>query len=316
LHHTNIEDAEADHRKLVCFDCGIACDMTQMREERIVYLRKLDARKDKPNLTPSARRAPNPDGTPFQRGRMEAPRAFDQVEGARYRLHYQKRGRGAFISHLDTMRLLVRVFRRAGVEMIYTKGFHPKPQLVFAPALGLGIASLAELCDVRVDWSDSDEELRDRLRAAAPEGLVIESAKKLTETDQALSKLISMAEYASWIPRVVDADGLRREGLTVTRLQKGVRKTIDVGAKLLVARVATAEESAALATALEWPAGGTILVSRVRVGDEGGAKPSEVVEALLGGVPPEGTRYARVALGSAPAEPTPAVGDGDPIAAA
>jgi radical SAM family uncharacterized protein/radical SAM-linked protein len=316
LHHTNIEDAEADHRKLVCFDCGIACDMTQMREERIVYLRKLDARKDKPNPTPSARRAPNPDGTPFQRGRMEAPRAFDQVEGARFRLHYQKRGRGAFISHLDTMRLLVRVFRRAGVEMIYTKGFHPKPQLVFAPALGLGIASLAELCDVRVDWSGSDEDLRDRLRAAAPEGLVIESAKKLTETDPALSKLISMAEYASWIPRVVDADGLRREGLTVTRLQKGVRKTIDVGAKLLDARVAAEDEAAALAQTLEWPVGGTILVSRVRVGDEGGAKPSEVVEALLGGAPPEGTRYARVALGSAPAEPAPATGDGDPIAAA
>src|SRR5262249_26786488 len=96
LHHTNIADAEAAKRKLICLDCGIACDMTQMREERMVYLRKLDARKDKPNLTPSARRAPNPDGSPLARGQMEAPRAFEQNPGARVRIRFEKRGRAAF----------------------------------------------------------------------------------------------------------------------------------------------------------------------------------------------------------------------------
>ena len=37
-------------------------------------------------------------------------------------------------------------------------------------------------------------------------------------------------------------------------------------------------------------------VWRLRVGDDGGAKPTEVVEALPGGAPPEGARYARAAL--------------------
>ena len=27
IHETNIEDAEADERKLVCYDCGVACDL-------------------------------------------------------------------------------------------------------------------------------------------------------------------------------------------------------------------------------------------------------------------------------------------------
>ncbi len=39
VHHTNVQQAEADGRKLVCYDCGIACDLSQMREERLVQLR-------------------------------------------------------------------------------------------------------------------------------------------------------------------------------------------------------------------------------------------------------------------------------------
>ena len=39
IHHTNLEDAEADQRKLVCYDCGVACDLTHMREQRIDFLK-------------------------------------------------------------------------------------------------------------------------------------------------------------------------------------------------------------------------------------------------------------------------------------
>jgi radical SAM family uncharacterized protein/radical SAM-linked protein len=289
LHHTNIEDAEADARKLVCYDCGIACDLGQMREERIVFLRKLDARKDKPNLTPSARRAPSPEGAIGRRD-MPKPVGFQQEEGTRFRIRYQKVGRGAFISHLDTMRLLIRVFRRAGVEMNYSKGYHPKPLMSFAPALGLGVASLSELCDVRVLATDADE-LAARLRAAAPEGLVIERVRRLEEGDPALSKVLAMADFAAWVPGPVSE--LRTDGLTVTRVQKGKQKTIDVARHLVEAKVS---DDRALARTLEWPEGGTLLTWRLRVGDEGGAKPTEVIEALTGAPPADSVRFARTAL--------------------
>ena len=45
-HKTNLEDAEKETGKLVCFNCGVACDMTRMRDERIEFLRKLDAHGD------------------------------------------------------------------------------------------------------------------------------------------------------------------------------------------------------------------------------------------------------------------------------
>ena len=43
VHHTNVADAEADQRRLVCYDCGVACDLTKMREERIDLLRTMNA---------------------------------------------------------------------------------------------------------------------------------------------------------------------------------------------------------------------------------------------------------------------------------
>jgi radical SAM family uncharacterized protein/radical SAM-linked protein len=43
VHHTNVADAQADQRRLVCYDCGVACDMTQMREERIDFLTRMGA---------------------------------------------------------------------------------------------------------------------------------------------------------------------------------------------------------------------------------------------------------------------------------
>src|SRR5262249_51834845 len=44
VHHTNLADANSDHRKLVCYDCGVACDLSAMRSERLVYLTKLGAK--------------------------------------------------------------------------------------------------------------------------------------------------------------------------------------------------------------------------------------------------------------------------------
>ena len=313
LHPTTIEDAQADTRKLVCFDCGIACDLTQMKSDRLVALRKLDAHK--PTVAAEPRRLPVFNGD-HVRGRTEAPAGFAQADGTRWRIRFGKLGRGAFISHLDTMRLLIRVFRRARLEMIYSKGFHPKPQLVFSPALGLGVAALGEYCDVKIDYDGDGETLLARLRAAAPEGLAVHEVTRLAPTDHALSKLLDRAEWAAWLPSAPAE--LRSSELVVKRQQKRVMKTIDVGRYLEEVRFVDGDEAASLRAALDWPAGGVIVGFRLRIDPTGGAKPSEVIEALLGVEPPEGTRYARTSLTLAaapvagpPASPRPVVA-GDP----
>ena len=77
----------------------------------------------------------------------DAPAAARAPQGTPhgYRLRYTKLGRVAYLGHLDLVRHLPRIFRRAGLEIFYSVGFHPKPELSFGPALGLGIPSLGEL---------------------------------------------------------------------------------------------------------------------------------------------------------------------------
>ena len=375
LHHNNLEDALADQRKLVCYDCGVACDLSQMREERLVALRKLGADKRPPpplsnaerrreilarraEKTPPSLDAASPaplaeppadaavavdaaaehratpvelpvaqvDSTPV-RQTAKPQAAFAQTRGHSYRIRYHKVGRAAFIAHLDTMRLLARMLRRAGVEMIYTRGFHPKPDMSFGPALGLGVSSLAEIVDMRLESVASDSEtgrrplsaaeLAERLSAAAPEGFVIDRVVLLPEDAPSLSRLIDSTEFAIVLPSATDpattsplcdlsrVAGWRARSLIVQRRSRERRevKDIDVGRYLLQAEVLSSEAAQALRQRLQLagPAGsspdaGAIVVARLRIAADGGAKPSEVAEALLGSPAPAGTRYARVAL--------------------
>src|SRR5690554_7785663 len=39
VHHTNVAQASSDSRRLVCYDCGVACDLGKMRTDRIGLLR-------------------------------------------------------------------------------------------------------------------------------------------------------------------------------------------------------------------------------------------------------------------------------------
>ncbi|MCA9701378.1 MAG: B12-binding domain-containing radical SAM protein, partial [Myxococcales bacterium] len=46
VHHTTVAEAEAEQKRLVCYDCGVACDLSEMRSERLVALRSLSDRAE------------------------------------------------------------------------------------------------------------------------------------------------------------------------------------------------------------------------------------------------------------------------------
>lgn len=310
LHHSNAEDALADERKLVCFDCGIACDLTQMRTDRLVALRKLGADK-RPTTVPR----PNEEVAQEQaeRGQPRKKAAFAQSEGQRYRLRYRKLGRAAFIGHLDAMRLLQRMLRRAGCEPIYTRGFHPKPDMVFGPALGLGVMSLGEVVDLRLETLRetgefiSAEELKQRLLTAAPEGFLVDEVLLLQPEDKAVSRLITAADFAIGVPTddvstdVQSALGQvgswSQRPLVVERPGKSgsEAKRVDVQQFLLEAERLEGEQSASVRDELGWSSDYEVVRARVRIDNQGGVRPVELAEALLGTLP-SGIRYARLGL--------------------
>jgi radical SAM family uncharacterized protein len=148
VHHTNLQEHEADRRKYVCYNCGVACDLSQMRAERAEFLTKLGA------VTQTSL---NSDEARTERERIQArvengsaPHDFQQGEPVRVQLQFTKLGVAALTGHLDLVRQLPRVLRRAGLPVYYTEGFHPKPAIVFGPALPLGVESLGELVEVKL----------------------------------------------------------------------------------------------------------------------------------------------------------------------
>jgi radical SAM family uncharacterized protein/radical SAM-linked protein len=68
----------------------------------------------------------------------------------RLRLQYGKIGSMKLLGHQDLIRMFHRTFRRAGITLDYSKGFHPHPKLRFSPPLALGVESIAEYLDFDV----------------------------------------------------------------------------------------------------------------------------------------------------------------------
>ena len=187
LHPSSVAAAEAGHKdKLICYDCGVACDMGAIKEERLFYLRRMNAWTKPVEAVPVARpsdgaaggadgssasKDQRPAGLLKRAGRRAPPTRIEQGEPHRIRLRYTKLGRVAFLGHLDLVRHLPRIFRRAGVELRYSIGFHPKPDLSFGPALGLGIPSLGELLDVKLAEPVPASELVRRLQRVTLDGV-------------------------------------------------------------------------------------------------------------------------------------------------
>ena len=284
VHHSNVRDATADNRRLVCYDCGIACDMSQMRDERVRRLKSLGAE------TPKAPESAPPQ--PAKRGKPDKLRS--QGPFVRVRLAFHRLGRSAFGSHLDWVRLLPRLFRRADIPLFYSEGFHPKPVMVYGPSLPLGTASCAEFVDVKLrqERLPSVDEMIVRLNAVAVDGLAFQAGHPLRPGDPSISRVIEEVEYVAGLAEdALESLGVRsdelperieraRQGdLVVRRTVKGLGKNVDVNRYLVDVEAGSGSEWLARAGIL-----GNLYPVRMklRISPSGTARASEAIGALLG----------------------------------
>jgi radical SAM-linked protein len=100
----------------------------------------------------------------------------------RVRIRFAKQGDLRLISHRDLMRTWERLFRRAGVPLCMTEGFHPKPKMMFPSALAVGIEGLDEVLEVELPAEYEPAELLTAIRSQAPPGLIIHGVEPLPET--------------------------------------------------------------------------------------------------------------------------------------
>lgn len=86
-------------------------------------------------------------------------------------LGWQKVGDVCLLGHLDTQRHMLLTLRRAGLQLAYSHGFHPRPRIVFTPALPLGFLALDEWMDVALEAVPETEGLLERLQALSLPGI-------------------------------------------------------------------------------------------------------------------------------------------------
>ena len=96
---------------------------------------------------------------------LEAPKTV--------RIKFTKTGSLQFISHLDLQRLWQRALVRAGIPLWYTKGFNPHAKLIFALPLPVGVESVCELIDVRIDKEIACEDIKELLNSVLTEDMRI-----------------------------------------------------------------------------------------------------------------------------------------------
>jgi radical SAM-linked protein len=96
------------------------------------------------------------------------------------RIRFGKSGPLRLVSHHDLMRCFERMLRRAALPFHSTQGFNPKPRLVFALSLALGVVGREEVVELELDDEIPPEEIHTRLAHQAPPGLTIHSVQRIS----------------------------------------------------------------------------------------------------------------------------------------
>jgi radical SAM family uncharacterized protein/radical SAM-linked protein len=98
----------------------------------------------------------------------------------KYRLTFSKTGQSAYLSHLELMSLFIRAMRRSGLNMVFSKGFHPMPKISFSSALPVGTGSMHETVFIELYGAISLLDLKGDLNNQLPEGVRVQLAEDVS----------------------------------------------------------------------------------------------------------------------------------------
>ena len=183
----------------------------------------------------------------------------------RHRVTFEKTGDARFLSHRNTMDVLERAIRAAGLPARYSEGFNPHMKLSMGPALALGLESLHEVFDVE-GIAPFDPEAATAISAKLPEGLRVLDVRPLAAGEPSLAKSVKGARYSV----LLGSD--EQIGRAGDALAEGWREAVP----------------ALRALSLETDPGGTRLRFEVNLDQSAGetSTPKRVLETLLS-IPPE-----------------------------
>ena len=201
----------------------------------------------------------------------------------RLRLTFAKTAAMKYTGHLDTHLAWERTFRRAGLPLAYSQGFHPQPRIQLAAALPLGFTSDGEVADIWLEMPRALEMVRAALHAALPPGLHLVAVAEAPLDAPPLQTLVRSAEYSVQLqtPRSAAAlDAAIADLLAQTTLPR-VRRDKAYDLRPLIEALEREAPAAA----------GQVLRLQLAAREGATGRPEAVVEAL--GADPLTARYHR-----------------------
>jgi len=124
----------------------------------------------------------------------------------RVRIRFAKQGDLRLIGHRDLVRTMERLFRRAGLRLGMSEGFHPKPRMSFPSALAVGIEGRDEVMELELAQPCSAASLKERLSGHAVPGLSFHRVEILPDQGKIQKARATGAVYRIHVP-----EGRRRE---------------------------------------------------------------------------------------------------------
>lgn len=144
-------------------------------------------------------------------------------ENIKVRIKFTKTGRLKFISHLDLNRTMKASLLRAKIPIWYSEGFNPRPKIVFALPLSIGVESVCEYMDIRLVDPMNFNEMKSCLNATLTSELVV------TEIYEPSTKLndIGYAEYRITFDDGIDI-AILNSPIVINKRTKSGEKTVDI----------------------------------------------------------------------------------------
>jgi len=254
----------------VCHACGLRCDEGQ-----------LPVRPRRPSAVGEP---PEPVHHPRTGRHRPQPVTQGAARPTRMRLRLAFFGRQTCVGHLDTMRHLLRSFRRAGLNLWYTQGFHPMPRIEAPPPVPLGTAVAADPVDVWLADPPPPEEVLARLSRSLPPDLAVREVTLLPTEAPGLARSFNACTYLAFVraPAQAVVDAVEQictaPVIEVHRRRKDVEKTVDVKPWVVDIRLA---EAPSPGVPLPDTAGRVAVAMTLRVPGSGGTRPGEVLGAFL-----------------------------------
>ena len=204
----------------------------------------------------------------------------------RIRVLFAKTEAMRFTSHLDLYRAWERTLRRAGLPVVFSQGYNPRPRVQLAAALPLGFTSIGEIIDIWLEGDSHDlETIKSVLTNSQPPGIDILEVIQVDPASPPLQKLITSAEFLVTLPHPIPQLKQKIDTLltsdTISRQRRG--KTYDL--RPLIEELAPMRED-----------GNSHQQLFIRLVAQEGltGRPEEVLLAM--DIPPESTRIQRTKI--------------------